>query len=233
MKRLLIALVVLMMTSIAFARQADLPDPTPVSITAGEEAVLVGDFYATADTAPAVLLLHMDRGSRSQWVGILPDLLTAGYNVLAVDLRAMGESGGDRDFVLAQEDTLLWLAWMREQPSVDPERIATIGASIGSTLALLGCTADEQCAGTVLLSPGVSYFGVETVPAMEDLGNRPALIAASRRDSQSAADTITLAETARGDVSVQLYTGAAHGTMMFVEPTLIPSIMQLLESAFE
>jgi hypothetical protein len=54
---------------------------------------------------PGVVLLHMLGSNRAVWeeVGLQEQLLRRGYAVLAVDMRGHGESGGERDWVLAED----------------------------------------------------------------------------------------------------------------------------------
>ncbi|MFN8529553.1 MAG: alpha/beta fold hydrolase [Anaerolineae bacterium] len=200
--------------------------PVPVSLEASHDAVLVGSFYPAAETAPALLLMHMNRGSRAQWDPILPDLLDAGYNVLAIDLRGQGESSGTVSMVEAINDVAVWLEWLRAQPTVDPARVAVMGGSVGANLAIVGCSNDPACVTVVALSPGVNYYRVVTTTALPALEDRPVLVVASRRDSPSGQDVQTLLSDSTGDFTVQMYTGGVHGTdMLTSEPTLIPTIL--------
>lgn len=49
-------------------------------------------FYATAGTGPAILLLHGHPQTHIVWRKIAPDLVAAGYQVIAPDLRGYGDS---------------------------------------------------------------------------------------------------------------------------------------------
>jgi hypothetical protein len=53
-------------------------------------------------------------------------------------------TGGSQDWDLAVEDRQVWLDWLREQDGADNARIAIIGASIGSNLALMGCVGEKD-----------------------------------------------------------------------------------------
>jgi len=153
---------------------------------------------------------------------VLESLAAGGYSVLAVDLRGHGQTGGTRDWELAQDDTALWVAWLREQPEVDPARISLIGASIGSNLAIRGMAADEQIVTAIALSPGLNYAGVTTEDAIETIGNRPVYLMAGQGDSESATAVKTLAALLEGDSIVRLYKGSAHGTNMLGREKTMP-----------
>jgi pimeloyl-ACP methyl ester carboxylesterase len=195
--------------------QDEEPVPTRIELTAEDDAVLVGDFYATAEAdgeKPAVLLLHMLNSSRAAWATLIPPLLADGYNVLAVDLRGHGETGGSRDWVKAQTDTQAWLGWLREQATVKDDSVSIIGASVGTTLALAGCAADETCVTAIALSP-VTWPSIPSQEAIEDgLKERSALLIASQTDYGSSSTLKTLVGVAKGEVNAYLLTGSIHGS---------------------
>lgn len=191
-----------------------------VSIRAGDELELVGDLYLPDDIAdtgnPAVLLFHMLGSTRQAYDPILPDLVDAGYIVLNVDMRGHGDTGGNQVWDLAIEDTQVWLDWLREQDVVDDSRVAIMGASIGSNVALIGCAEDPDCIGAIALSPGLDYRGVQPESAVVDgLAERAVLLVASHTDGYSAESVEQMFMNANGDVSARIYRGAAHGTNLF------------------
>src|SRR3972149_3468118 len=98
--------------------------------------------------------MHLLGRNRAAYAPRIPALYTHGYNVLNVDVRGHGESAGTRDWEAAAGDVQVWLDWLREQPAVNPDAVALIGASIGSNLALIGCAHDARCVTAVALSPG-------------------------------------------------------------------------------
>ena len=197
-------------------------DPTfgTVSIPAGDDLMLVGDLYLP-DTAsetgdPAVLLLHMLGSQRNAYDPLIPDLVDAGYVVLNVDMRGHGETGGSQDWELAIDDVQVWLDWLREQETVDGSRIAIIGASIGSNVALMGCANDAECVGAIALSPGLDYRGVQPESAVvEGLSERAVLLVAAHGDRYSAESVEQMFTNATGDVSARIYRGSSHGTNLF------------------
>src|SRR3972149_7825523 len=75
-----------------------LPQPSaaqPVTITAPDGAALAALYYPPiVKPAPAVLLLHMLGGSKSDWDSFAKDLQKQGYAVVALDLRGHGPSAG-------------------------------------------------------------------------------------------------------------------------------------------
>jgi pimeloyl-ACP methyl ester carboxylesterase len=213
MQRLLILLAMLLLAAPAFAQRDNRAEV--VTATATDGLTLVGEFYAADDSAPTVLLLHMFNSSLSAWEPLIPTLTDAGYNVLTVDLRGHGNTGGARAWLLAERDVTTWLDWLGDQPSVLPDRIAIVGASIGANLALIGCAYDERCVTAIALSPGYDYSGVVLNEAVLDaLAERSVILVAALGDAYSADSVRGLVAVASGDLGAQFYVGRRHGTDM-------------------
>ena len=68
-----------------------------------------------------------------------------------------------------------------------------------------------------LLEVALDYRGVTTDEQIELYGERPLLIVASEEDAYAADSSQTLADTAQGQVQLEMYNGAGHGTRMFAQ----------------
>lgn len=180
--------------------------------------------------SPAALLLHQINGSKAQWKPLIPELLTEGYSVLAVDMRGFGETGGQINWKLAEGDIVTMLSWLRGIPSIDGAKIAIIGASMGSNLAIRGCAADAQCRVAIALSPGVEYFGVTTDGAIQKMRDKAVLLVAGQNDKESASGVKTLGTLATGNVMIRLYNSGKHGIELFQYDDLIPTMLQWLRT---
>lgn len=194
----------------------------PVTIPAHDGLTLSGQYSATTtespeEGAPTILLLHMLRSNLSAWDPLVPSLLEAGFNVLAVDLRGHGNTGGMQNWSAALMDVQTWLDWLRQQPGVRPDAISIMGASIGANLALMGCANDPDCLTVVALSPGENYGGLEPEASLASLEERPILLVSSRGDRESLPAVTQFAASAPGHVGLTLYPGNAHGTNFFTE----------------
>jgi pimeloyl-ACP methyl ester carboxylesterase len=210
------------------------PGPAqPVRIKAADGLPIVGLFYPSAlsgRTSPAALLLHQINGSKAQWQPLIPALLAEGYSALAVDLRGFGETGGEINWKKAEGDVATLLAWLRDQPSINGDEIAIIGASIGANLAIRGCASDAQCRVVVALSPGLEYFGLTTGDAIRKMGKKAPLLVAGQIDTASAQAVKQLAQVAPGNVMIRVYDSGKHGIQLFDYDDLIPMIVQWLRS---
>jgi dienelactone hydrolase len=212
--------------------------PQHVEFEAEDGTHLVGTFWPTApgaETVPGVLLMHWNPGTREDWsllaallqgVGISSPSSGAGkYGVFAFDFRGHGESGGAPDDAGYLKDAQAALALMQTLPSVDPNRMVLIGASIGADAAVDACV--DPCIGAVALSPG-GFLGIDYVDAVTALGSKPVLCVASENDG-AAADTCRAGQdVAQGGYDIQIYQGAAHGMEMFDGTDDGPALTDLL-----
>lgn len=233
MKKFLLILLVLLLILPTLA-QEELNFET-VQVEAADGLLLVGDFYRPTGlegTAPAILLMHQNQANRATFAPLIPHLVEAGYFVVTVDLRGFGETGGSRDFELALGDVGTWFAWLKTQEGVDASRLAAIGASIGSNLALVGCASEEACITAVALSPGENYFNIEPMPVFE--AGLDAFVVAAQRDRESSVAIENFFAAATGEVMARMYSGSAHGTALFIQhlDSLAATILLWLEERF-
>jgi len=209
-----------------------------VQIEMADGLVIVGTFYATAadSQAPALLLLHQLGGVRGEWESLITALAGKNYNILAVDQRGFGETGGEVDWVVAQEDATALMGWLREQSTVDAEQVTVVGASIGGNVALRICAADPSCHSAIALSPGLDFMGVTTEDAVSSMDGQSIFLAVVQNDpygSQGAVKTLTAVAPQSVTVTTKIYggEGTEHATQMVaVYPDLLPSILLWLDS---
>lgn len=206
--------------------------PQRVEVPASDGLILVGDLYIPAESGeivPGLVLLHMAHSSRHSWEPIIPALTGAGYATLVIDLRGLGDTGGTEDWVLAEQDTQLWLDWFRQQPAIDPARVSLLGASFGANLALRGMANDEAVVTTIALSPALEYAGMTTEDAVERINKRPVFLAVAQDDSPCNKGVKTLSGLVKGQAVVRYYSGRAHGVSLLTKPDLIPMIVAWLD----
>lgn len=181
--------------------------------------------------APVAILLHMYRSDRSAFDPLLPALRSAGFAVLALDLRGHGESVGspemglaerverkDRKFFAAMDaDVEAAYAWLAERPECDLSRFVIIGASVGASIALKYTARDKSVDGVICLTPGVNYLGIDSLADAQKLGARPVMLLASEPE-RAAAEQLG---RQMPEATVQIFPCAdpdrmaLHGTRMF------------------
>jgi acetyl esterase/lipase len=214
------------------------PAPTqsniPMQFVMSDRLTIIGTYWGAASRpAPAVLLLHMLGGRKEDWLPFATKLRGAGYNVLAIDLRGYGETGGQPDWNKAPEDVKSIFARLSKLPGVESYRVSIVGASIGANLALVACADLPDCRSVVLLSPALDYQGVKTDDALTRYGNRPVLIAASKGDTPSGSDSAALDKLAKGQHRLLIYEGSVHGlTLITTQPDLGEIVIRWLGDTF-
>ena len=210
--------------------------PHDVLFKMADGVVIKGTFYpsAASNPAPAVLLLHQYNGNRRQWDPFTVVLAANGYNVLAIDQRGFGETGGTMDWTRAQKDATDLMTWLRQQPTVNPDEVAVVGASIGSNLALRVCALDPKCHTSIALSPALDYVGLTTKGAVTSMHDKAIFLVASERDANPSADGVkALTAVAPIDLTVmtKIYgSKQLHGTDMLQYPDLIPMMLMWLNN---
>lgn len=95
---------------------------------------------------PAVIFIHQGGSSKSEWTRqkLFSDVVSAGMIALAYDVRGHGSSGGKADFATLFDDPLqapfdlvAAIRFLIGTGKADEHRIAVVGASIGSNLAVM------------------------------------------------------------------------------------------------
>lgn len=137
---------------------------------------------------------------------IADDLAKRGIASLRLDDRGVGGSTGDfatsttRDFA---GDTAAALAFLRQQPEIDPARVGLIGHSEGGIIApMVAADHPDQVAFVVLLAgtgvPGADVLRVQMQAGLKVAGATPEQIQRAGAAEQRLLDTIT-----RGDATTE------------------------------
>jgi hypothetical protein len=101
-----------------------------------------------------------------------------------------------------------------------------VGASVGSSLALIVAKDDAAVHNVVLLSPGLDYKGLDLAGAVAAYGERPLLIAVSSEDKYSAKSALVLDAEAQGRHHLAVYEKAGHGTKMLNRASALEPLVQ-------
>ncbi len=106
---------------------------------------------------PIVVMAHGLSGTRRDGLGPFAErFAAAGFAALAFDHRGFGDSGGEPDLFEPRRQLEDWraaIAFARSLPSVDPERVATFGSSMGGGNALAAAAADRRVAAAISQVP--------------------------------------------------------------------------------
>jgi pimeloyl-ACP methyl ester carboxylesterase len=189
--------------------------------------VLVPGMGTTRDSYPQSFIkrLHDD----------MPDAM-----VLALDMRGTGKSTNlgtwDKfttdDFKDMKTDIISAEKVFKDDYPTVKEYYA-VGASIGSTAAILAAAQDRKIDKVVMLSPGMEYQGVSIDSALQGYAT-PLLAVASSGDAYSAQAVDSIGSlTSKEQTTKKIYPGiSAHGTDMFDATQTYPDRLEAVVSNF-
>ena len=201
-----------------------------ITFESADRTVIVGTFLESAKpNSPAVLLLHQFGSDRHSYDDFAKHLQAEGFGVLAIDGRGFGESTKTSDgktvAVSRSDDAVKGMnadvaaafEFLSKRKNVDQARIGIVGASYGSSLALIYGAENQKVKAAALLSPGLNYFGnMPTEPAVKKFGGRALLLVAAEDDSESADSVRKLKSDGGSDkYEVKIYPKGGHGTSLF------------------
>lgn len=204
--------------------------PQRVTFESPDKVLIVGSYFAPAKAdSPAVLLLHQFGSNRQSYEEFAKRLQAKGFGVLAIDGRGFGESvkttdGKSVDVSRSDEavkgmktDVAAAFDFLSKQPNIDAARIGIVGASYGSSLAIIYGADNPKVKAVALLSPGLNYFGnMPTEPSVKNYGNRALLMVAADDDAESANTVKKLKAAGANDkYETQVYPKGGHGTTLF------------------
>ncbi len=144
--------------------------PRVADLTASDGTKLKVSYFSAAKPGPGVLLLHQCNRQRTIWDGLAQQLSAAGINVLTLDLRGYGESGGKPFDKLTPDeqgavraklpgDLELAFQYLLAQPGVDKSMIGVGGASCGVDNSVQLALRHPEVHSLVLLSGPTDYNG--------------------------------------------------------------------------
>jgi dienelactone hydrolase len=170
----------------------NVPAPRVVELTAPDRIMLKATYFGAAQPGPGILLLHQCNRQRKVWDDLATQLAAAGLNVLTVDFRGYGESGGKspEQASSAQEATAIvdekWPAdvdvafrYLQSQPGVNRDVLGAGGASCGVNQAVQLARRHAEVKSLVLLSESTDRAGRKF---LHNSPNLPLFLAAADDD---------------------------------------------------
>ena len=220
---------------------AEVPAPQNIKFTSEGNAEIVGTFYESPKAnSPAVLLLHQWQSNRKSYDEFAKRLQAKGFGVLAIDGRGFGESVKTTDgktVAAARTDEAVKgmnadvgnaFDFLAKQKNVDTARMGIVGASYGSSLAIIYSAENLKVKAVALLSPGLNYFGnLPTEPAVKNYGDRNLLLVAADDDKESADAVRKLKSLGANDkYEVKIYPKGGHGTGIFAAKVGLEDLLE-------
>ena len=213
------------------------PSPTAVQtvhIESADNVILVGSFYGSVkENSPGVILLHQWQSDRHSFDDLAKLLQARTINVLSIDGRGFGESTRkadgspvspgrtDADVKAMLGDVDATLKFLKQQKSVNSSRLGIVGASYGSSLAIIYAADHPDVSAVVLLSPGLNYFGnMPTEPAVKKLESDQLyrqLLFFAAEDDKASADAVRKLNPIAVDNHLHgqhIFASGGHGTAL-------------------
>jgi peroxiredoxin Q/BCP len=204
--------------------------------SAGGVAIAATLYPVAGATKPTALLFPGMRFDRKVWDAFALKLQASGLPALAVDLRGQGESNhvggkevkaGDmlaKDPAFAQgmvADARRAAQWLGEHELAE-NGLVFIGSSLGANIALIAACDDVRARAALLLSPGLDYAGLQSLPAVQKMGERPLLIVCGQEPVRADAEKLKAAAP-RAELLER--DQAAHGTALFERDQELPGVL--------
>jgi len=165
-----VAFIALAFAATCAAQQA--PAPRVVDLTAPDGVILKAAYFGAAQPGPGVLLLHQCNRQRKVWDDLAAQLAASGLNVLTVDFRGYGESGGkspDRASSAQEANQIVNEKWpadvdlafryLQSRPGVNRDVMGAGGASCGVNQAVQLARRHPEVKSLVLLSESTDRPG--------------------------------------------------------------------------
>jgi uncharacterized protein len=126
-----------------------------VEVRSADGVKLRGWYAPGPPGAPAVALFHGHNGSRQEMLPIARALAVIGYDLLLVDFRGCGESGGDLQTLGVKEalDVAACLQFLTDARPHARRRIGVVALGTGASAVVLAHQALKDCGGAVLIAP--------------------------------------------------------------------------------
>jgi dienelactone hydrolase len=237
-KRLLLTLLSILPFLVAPPSPAQQPPaPRVIDLTAPDGMKLKATYFAAAKPAPGVLLLHQCNRQRKVWDDLAARLAASGLNVLTVDYRGFGESGGTpfdkltnaerANFISEKQplDVETAFQYLSAQSGVTRGIIGVGGASCGVNQSVQVARRHPEVESLVLLSGDTNPDGRQF---LRNSPNLPLFISAADDDANG-----LVVEFMQWLFSIspdpadkfQRYANGGHGVEMFAAHEELPGMI--------
>ena len=220
--------------------------PRVADLTAADGTNLKATYFAAGRPGPGVLLLHQCNRQRKVWDELAKQMAASGLNVLTVDFRGFGESGGTPLDKLTQEeitkvfeekfpgDVDTAFQYLVAQPGVSRDMVGAGGASCGVNQAVQLARRHEEVKSLVLLSEGTDKDGRQF---LRDSPKLPLFMAAADDDEDVGVVEIMqwlFSLSPNPANKFEHYASGGHGVEMFAAHKELPGeIVTWLGSALQ
>ena len=191
---------------------------------------IYGTLYDSVDKTPkrAIILIPMLGEARDSYPISFIEKLHDGFPdalVIAIDPRGHGKSTNlgtwndfDADMFKDMKTDILTLRTKYVQPNYpDVETFYAVGASMGSSSAIMAGAQEKTINKLVMISPGMEYQGVDITAGVEDYVHPILLISSTGDDYSESSISQIKSISGRPELETKMYSGSAHGTDLFAD----------------
>jgi pimeloyl-ACP methyl ester carboxylesterase len=146
--------------SVCCSTPADMGYPYEDVSFVTRDGVTIRGWWIPSQNRAAVIVLHPMASNRLGALDHARLLAQHGFGSLLIDLRAHGESGGERLTFGGSEylDVSGAVDYLQARTEVESGRIGVLGLSLGANFAILGAAHDDRIAAIVADAPGATVF---------------------------------------------------------------------------
>lgn len=205
----------------------------PDKLTTTDGKSIAYTYYPGAKGQPGAILLHQLRRDRHDYDTFAPQLKSAGYNVVSIDVRGHGESTGNWELFSTDDfrKIILDIAAAKSflgKNGADTKHLVLIGASFTANSVINYAAQDRDVAAVVAISPGLDFRGIKPLEGIENAPNATLLVAAE--DDSYSAESVRTLYSKNTDVETKIYAEGGHGHELFGQTTLSADILSWLKS---
>ena len=131
--------------------------PEPVSFETRDGMRIAGWFVPSSEksrSAPTVIVLHPIGNTRENMLGLMLPVWRKGFNLLLIDMRGHGESGGEFFTYGHHEwrDVTAAIEYLEGRQDGSAERVAVLGASAGAAVSISGAAHDSRIRAAIAIA---------------------------------------------------------------------------------
>ena len=213
----------------------DLPASRIVDVAASDGVNLKATYFAAARPGPGILLLHQCDRQRKDWDDLAGRLAKSGFNVLTLDFRGFGDSGGTPPDQLTPQDAAQieaekWpgdadaaFRYLASQPGVSGDLIGAGGASCAVNLVVGLAQRHPEVKSLLLLSEATDRDGRQF---LRNNPRMPLFLAVADDDPDPGVVELMqwLASLSSNPLtSLERFSSGGHGVEMFAAHKDLPS----------
>lgn len=184
-------------------------------------------FEASRTPAPAVVLLPALGHPRDEWQALGQRFADLNITALAIDLPGPTAPAEPKELAGWNVVVRASVSWLVAQPTVRAASIGAAGASLGGSLVAIAAAADPRIKAVAIVSPSADFRGVRLETPLRQIGSRPVLFVASRKDPYANRSARDLTKEGSGPRETLSGDAASHGVpLLTAEPDLAARLLE-------